>query len=112
MGKSRKCHHNVLANLWLNNVLIPDYYNAENSANYVMHGDIVNSVGPKNIDPVFPFEEIDKSIKHLQETKEALLGTDRNLRLANDKAQNVTVKRLTKKNPTMAAKFEALKDDS
>ena len=57
-------------------------------------------------------EEIDKSIKHLQETKEALLGTDRNLRLANDKAQNVTVKRLTKKNPTMAAKFEALKDDS
>ena len=49
-------------------------------------------------------EEIDKSIKHLQETKEALLGTDRNLRLANDKAQNVTVKRLTKKNPTMAAK--------
>ena len=57
-------------------------------------------------------EEIDKSIKHLQETKEDLLGTDRNLRLANDKAQNVTVKRLTKKNPTMAAKFEALKDDS
>ena len=57
-------------------------------------------------------EEIDKSIKHLQETKEALLGTDRNLRVANDTAQNVTVKRLTKKNPTMAAKFEALKDDS
>jgi len=46
-------------------------------------------------------EEIDKSIKHLQETKDALLGTDRNLRIANDKAQNVTVKRLTKKNPTM-----------
>ena len=57
-------------------------------------------------------EEIDKSIKHLQDTKEALLGTDRNLRLANDKAQNVTVKRLTRKNPTMAAKFEALKADS
>ncbi len=57
-------------------------------------------------------DEIDKSIKHLQETKEALLGTDRNLRLANDKAQNVTVKRLTKKNPTMAAKFEALKGES
>ena len=55
-------------------------------------------------------DEIDKSIKHLQETKEALLGTDRNLRLANDKAQNVTVKRLTRKNPTMAAKFEALND--
>jgi hypothetical protein len=57
-------------------------------------------------------DEIDKSIKHLQETKEALLGTDRNLRLANDKAQNVTVKRLTKKNPTMVAKFEALKGES
>jgi hypothetical protein len=57
-------------------------------------------------------EEIDKSIKHLQETKDALLGTDRNLRIANDKAQNVTVKRLTKKNPTMAAKFDALKDES
>ena len=57
-------------------------------------------------------EEIDKSIKHLQDTKEALLGTDRNLRLANDKAQNVTVKRLTRKNPTMAAKFEALKDQN
>ena len=57
-------------------------------------------------------DEIDKSIKHLQETKEALLGTDRNLRLANDKAQNVTVKRLTKKNPTMAAKFDALKGEN
>lgn len=56
-------------------------------------------------------DEIDKSIKHLQETKEALLGTDRNLRIANDKAQNVTVKRLTKKNPTMAAKFDALKGE-
>lgn len=50
-------------------------------------------------------EEIDKSIDHLQKTKEALLGTDRNLRLANDKAQDVTIKRLTRKNPTMAAKF-------
>ena len=49
--------------------------------------------------------EIDKSISHLQKTKEALLSTDRNLRLANDKAQDVSVKRLTRKNPTMAAKF-------
>jgi hypothetical protein len=57
-------------------------------------------------------DEIDKSIRHLQETKEALLGTDRNLRLANDKAQNVTVKRLTRKNPTMAAKFDTLNDQS
>ena len=55
-------------------------------------------------------DEIDKSINHLQKTKDALLGTDRNLRLANDKAQNVTVKKLIRKNPTMAARFEELKD--
>ena len=42
-------------------------------------------------------------------TKDALLGTDRNLRLANDKAQDVTIKKLTRKNPTMAAKFAELK---
>ncbi|WP_341887005.1 DUF2130 domain-containing protein [Variovorax sp. YR752] len=53
--------------------------------------------------------EIDKSIDHLQKTKEALLGTDRNLRLANDKAQDVTIKKLTRGNPTMAAKFADLK---
>jgi hypothetical protein len=56
-------------------------------------------------------EEIDKSIDHLQKTKEALLGTDRNLRLANDKAQDVTIKKLTRGNPTMAAKFDELKND-
>ena len=50
--------------------------------------------------------EIDKSIDHLQKTKEALLSTDRNLRLANDKAQDVTVKKLTRKNPTMAKAFK------
>ena len=54
-------------------------------------------------------DEIDKSIDHLQKTKDALLGTDRNLRLANDKAQDVTIKKLTKGNPTMAAKFAELK---
>ena len=53
--------------------------------------------------------EIDKSISHLQKTKEALLSTDRNLRLANDKAQDVSVKRLTRKNPTMAAKFDEVR---
>jgi hypothetical protein len=53
-------------------------------------------------------DEIDKSIDHLQKTKEALLGTDRNLRLANDKAQDVTIKKLTRRNPTMAAKFDEL----
>ena len=55
-------------------------------------------------------EEIDKSIDHLQKTKEALLGTDRNLRLANDKAQDVTIKKLNRGNPTMAAKFAELKN--
>lgn len=54
-------------------------------------------------------EEIDKSIEHLQKTKEALLGADRNLRLANDKAQDVTIKKLTRGNPTMAAKFADLR---
>ncbi|RZL45090.1 MAG: DUF2130 domain-containing protein, partial [Variovorax sp.] len=55
-------------------------------------------------------DEIDKSIDHLQKTKEALLGTDRNLRLANDKAQDVTIKKLNRGNPTMAAKFAELKN--
>jgi len=55
-------------------------------------------------------DEIDKSIDHLKKTKVALLGTDRNLRLANDKAQDVTIKRLTRENSTMTAKFKALKD--
>ncbi len=53
--------------------------------------------------------EIDKTIDHLQKTKDALLGSENNLRLANNKADDLTVKRLTKKNPTMAAKFEELK---
>ena len=55
-------------------------------------------------------DEIDKSIDHLQKTKDALLGADRNLRLANDKAQNVTIKRLTRGNPTMKAKFDELSE--
>nr|WP_269845000.1 DUF2130 domain-containing protein [Tichowtungia aerotolerans] len=56
-------------------------------------------------------DEIDKTIKHLQKTKEALLGSENNLRLANNKAQDVTIKKLTRKNPTMEAMFEQLKDD-
>lgn len=55
-------------------------------------------------------DEIDKTIDHLQKTKEALLGSERNLRLANDKAQDFTIKKLTRKNPTMKAKFDALKE--
>lgn len=54
-------------------------------------------------------EEIDKSIRHLQKTRDALVGADRNLRLANDKAQDVSIKKLTRGNPTMAAKFADLK---
>ena len=50
-------------------------------------------------------DELDKSISHLQKTKDALLSTDRNLRLASDKAQDVTIKKLTRNNPTMATKF-------
>jgi hypothetical protein len=50
-------------------------------------------------------EEIDKSIDHLEKTKKALQGSERNLRLANDKAQDVTIKKLTRSNPTMKAKF-------
>jgi hypothetical protein len=57
-------------------------------------------------------DEIDKSIDHLQKTKDALLGADRNLRLANDKAQDVSIKKLTRNNPTMQAKFQALGDGS
>ncbi len=51
-------------------------------------------------------DEIDKSISHLQKIKDALLGSENNLRLANDKAQDLTIKRLTRNNPTMKQKFE------
>lgn len=50
-------------------------------------------------------DEIDKTIDHLQKTKEALMSSENNLRLANNKAQDLTVKRLTRNNPTMAQKF-------
>ena len=53
-------------------------------------------------------EEIDKTIKSLQKTKEYLLSSENNLRLANDKADSLTVKKLTKNNPTMKKKFEEL----
>ena len=53
-------------------------------------------------------EEIDKAIKELEKVKENLQGSERNLRLANDKAQDVTIKRLTKNNQTMADKFRAI----
>lgn len=56
-------------------------------------------------------EEIDKSISHLQKIKDNLLKSDNNLRLANDKAQDVTIKRLTRGNATMKAKFATLRED-
>lgn len=56
-------------------------------------------------------EEIDKTIDHLQKTKDALLSSENNLRLANNKAEDLTIKRLTRGNPTMAAKFADLGDD-
>ena len=55
--------------------------------------------------------EIEKTINHLQKTKEALLSSDRHLRLANDKAEGLTIKKLTNGNPTMRAKFEEVKKD-
>jgi len=57
-------------------------------------------------------EEIDKTIDHLQKTKDALLGSENNLRLANNKADDLTVKKLTKSNPTMAAKFAEIKNEN
>jgi hypothetical protein len=53
--------------------------------------------------------EIDKSINHLQKTKDALLSSDRQLRLAKDKAQDVTIKKLTRDNKTMTVLFKELK---
>lgn len=55
-------------------------------------------------------DEIDKTIIHLEKTKKALLSSENNLRLANDKADDLTIKKLTKDNPTMANKFDELSD--
>lgn len=57
-------------------------------------------------------EEIDKTMDHLQKTKDALLSSVNNLRLANNKAEDLTIKKLIKGNPTMTAKFEELKNES
>jgi len=54
-------------------------------------------------------EEIDKTIDHLQKTKDSLLASVNNLRLANNKAEDLTIKKLTSRNPTMTSKFEELK---
>jgi len=56
-------------------------------------------------------EEIDKTIDHLQKTKDALLSSENNLRIANNKAEDLTIKRLTRGNPTMQAKFAELSNE-
>ncbi len=56
-------------------------------------------------------DEIDKTIDHLQKTKDALISSENNLRLANNKAEDLTIKRLTKGNPTMAEKFAQLENN-
>lgn len=56
-------------------------------------------------------DEIDKTIDHLQKVKDGLLGSEKQLRIANDKAQDLSIKKLTKDNPTMKKKFEDLKDE-
>ncbi len=55
-------------------------------------------------------DEIDKTITHLNKTKEALLSSENNLRLANNKADDLTIKKLTYGNPTMKSKFDELKN--
>ena len=55
-------------------------------------------------------EEIDKTIDHLQKTKDALISSENNLRLANNKADDLTIKRLTTNNPTMSKMFEDIKN--
>ena len=57
-------------------------------------------------------DEIDKSIAHLQKIKDALIGSENNLRLANEKAEGLTVKKLTRGNPTMQAKFEQARSNN
>ena len=57
-------------------------------------------------------EEIDKTIDHLQKTKDALLSSENNLRLANNKAEDLSIKKLTRGNPTMTARFAELEDSA
>ena len=56
--------------------------------------------------------EIDKTITHLQKIKDNLTASDRQLRLANNKAEDLTIKKLTRNNPTMQARFAALHDEN
>ena len=93
-----------LALVKVRNIDITNFENELNSfkSGFVKNYDLVSRKFQTAI------EEIDKSIDHLQKTKDSLIGTDRNLRLANNKAQDVTIKKLTRSNPTMASKFSGL----
>ena len=55
-------------------------------------------------------DEIDKSISHLQKIKDALIGSENNLRLANDKAEALTIQKLTRGNPTMTELFNKARE--
>ena len=61
---------------------------------------------------VTAIDEIDKTIQHLQKVKENLLGSQNNLRLADDKAQGLTIRKLTRKSPLLAERFKELEDES
>lgn len=57
-------------------------------------------------------DEIDKTIDHLQKVKDNLISSEKNLRIANDKAEDLSIKKLTRGNPTMQAKFAQLKEEN
>jgi hypothetical protein len=73
---------------------------------FFKHYDLASRQFKKAID------EIDKTMDHLQKTKEALISSVNNLRLANNKAEDLTIKKLTRGNPTMTTKFEELRDET
>ncbi|MGE5312461.1 MAG: HaeIII family restriction endonuclease [Acidobacteriota bacterium] len=68
---------------------------------------IMKNAGKKHVEAI---EQIDKAIKDLEKTRDALMMSDRHLLAAENKMDDLTIKRLTRKNPTMAAKFAELKD--
>lgn len=87
-----------------------DVTNFENKLNDFKNSFALNSErATKNFNKAI--EDIDKSIKYLEDTKEALIKTIKNFGAANNKLEDLTVKRLTRGNPTMSAKFEELKYD-
>ena len=93
-----------LALVKVRNIDITNFENEFNSfkSGFVKNYDLVSRKFQTAI------EEIDKSIDHLQKTKDPLIGNDQNLKLANNKAQDMTIKKLTRRNSTMAEKFARL----